>query len=283
MTDGTTQAAGQTGGQSSSQASGQQSSASTGAQDGASQTTQSSQGTTTNQQAATGQQAADTGTQQKAPERPAYVLDEKFWDKESGKVKDKEFSEHINAQTARIAADESRRLSLPQNPEAYQVALPKDFKAPEGTEFKFNENGPLLAQLKTEAHAQGLTQEGFSKLLGIYAGVQIGEAQAVQTAKNAEVAKLGPAGPSRVDAVTTFLKATLGDAEGGQIASRMFTASDVQIMEKLVARFASQGTASFSQQHRDTQAPQISDADWNKMSYSAQKEHAAKYGNSKAA
>ena len=58
----------------------------------------------------------------------------------------------------------------------------------------------------------------------------------------------------------------------------MFTASDVQAMEKLVAKFASQGAAGFSQQHRDvTQAGKVDEATYNRMSYTEKKEYAAKF------
>ncbi len=198
-------------------------------------------------------------------------------------MKGKEFSEHLNAQTARIAADESRRLALPQTPEAYKIALPADFKAPEGIDFKFDDTDPLLAQARSVMHDidQGKLsgQDAFSKLLGLYAGAQVNTEAQVQAARTAEVGKLGPTGSARVGAVTTFFKAMLGDAEGAQFASRMFTASDVQIAEKLVAKFASQGTANFSQQHRDHSVGKVDQATYDAMSYGEKKEYAAKHSN----
>lgn len=202
-------------------------------------------------------------------------------------MKDKEFTDHLSAQTARIAADESRKLALPQTPEAYKIALPADFKAPEGIDFKFDENDPLLAQARSVMHdidhGKISGQDAFSKLLGLYAGAQVNTEAQVQAARNAEVAKLGPTGTARVTAVTTFLKATLGDADGAMIASRMFTAADVQAMEKLVGKFASQGTANFSQQHRDHSVGKVDQATYDRMSYSEKKEYAAKHSNGQAA
>jgi hypothetical protein len=120
--------------------------------------------------------------------------------------------------------------------------LPADFTPPQGVTFEFNAADPLLAQARAVAHENGLSQEGFSKLLGLYAGTQVSSAQAVKTAHDAEIAKLGPTGPARVDAVTTVFKAVLGEKEGNQLASRLFTAADVQIAEKLVAKLTGQGT-----------------------------------------
>lgn len=151
----------------------------------------------------------------------------------------------FNEYAVRVAADESRKLSLPQNPDAYKAELPGDFQTPDGIKFEFRADDPLLAQARTIAHELGIPQEGFSKLLGVYAGTQVANAQAVTAAKNAEIAKLGATGPARVDAVTTVFKSLLGDAEGAQLASRMFTAKDVEIAEKLVARITSQGAGSY--------------------------------------
>ena len=120
--------------------------------------------------------------------------------------------------------------------------MPKDFTPPQGVEFKFNDGDPLLAQARTVAHELGIPQEGFSKLLGLYAGAQVSSQAQIEAARVAEVTKLGPTGPARVDAVTRWAKATLGDAEGAQFASRMFTASDVMNAEKLIARMTGGGT-----------------------------------------
>jgi hypothetical protein len=177
-----------------------------------------------------------------APARPDW-LPESYW--AEGKIKP-EFGAHYNEVMARQAAEEVRRQSLPQTPDAYKVELPSDFRVPDGVTFKFNEADPLLAQAKTMAKEMGLGQEQFSKLLSLYAGTQVSTQQQVETARNAEIAKLGPTGPARIDALGRFFRATVGDAEGKQVMSRIFTASDVAVMEKLAARYATQGGAGFS-------------------------------------
>ena len=73
--------------------------------------------------------------------------------------------------------------------------------------------------------------------------------------RNAEIAKLGSTGPARVDAVSTWAKATLGEAEGKQFVSRMVTASDVAIAEKLIARMTNQGAGGFTQSGRTPPEP----------------------------
>ena len=152
---------------------------------------------------------------------------------------------------ARDAAEQSRRLALPESPDKYEVKLPDGFKPPEGVEFKFNDGDPLLAQARATAHKLGIGQEGFSELLGLYAGAQVANQQQIVAARNAEIAKLGTAGPARVDALTTFWKAQLGEAEGAQVMSRVLTASDVALHEKIVARMQGQNGSSFSTRGRE--------------------------------
>lgn len=200
-----------------------------------------------------------------AAARPEYIP-EAHWDPAANKVRDEAaLSAHYNQIIARDAAAQSQALSRPQTPDAYKIELPADFTPPAGVEFKFNDADPLLAQARTVAHENGLSQEGFSKLLGLYAGTQVSSAQAVKTAHDAEIAKLGPAGPARVTAVTTVFEAVLGSAEGKQLASRLFTAADVQIAEKLVAKLTGQGT--FKQSGREPPAApgKVSQEDYNRM------------------
>jgi hypothetical protein len=204
---------------------------------------------------------------------------EDFWDAAASKVKDKEFSEHLNAMQTRIAADDSRKLSLPQNPDAYKVELPADFKPPEGITFQFRDNDPLLSQARTMAHEMGISQENFSKLLGLYAGAQVSTEQQIGAARNAEVAKLGPAGPARIDALSTFFKAYLGEGEGKQLMARMFTAADVQIAERLVAKITAQGGASFRGSGREPPEPagKVSDETYRKMSPGERLDYARRF------
>lgn len=219
--------------------------------DGTEQSGQSSSQSTgqsqsgTGQQQGSGSQTTQTQTQQSGAQqatRPSYVP-ESHWDSSAAKVKDT-FAAHINELTSFRAAAESKDLAfkaaLP-TPDAYKNDLPSDFKAPDGVQFQFRADDPLLSQARTLAHQMGMSQENFSKLLGLYAGAQVATQQQVTAARNAEIAKLGATGPARIDALTTFFKAQLGEAEGAQLMSRVFTAKDVEIAEKVVAKISGSG------------------------------------------
>ena len=143
------------------------------------------------------------------------------------------------------AGDKVRRSTLPPSPNDYKAELPADFKTPDGITYSFNTEDPLLAQARSVAHEAGISQEQFSKLLGIYAGGQVSSQQQIQTARNAEVAKLGATGPTRIDALTTFFRAYLGEQAGTRRMQRIFTAQDVQDAEMEVSKITSQGGASF--------------------------------------
>lgn len=172
---------------------------------------------------------------------------------------------------ARIAAEDSRRLALPQKPDDYKIALPADFKPPEGVDYKFNDADPNLAQARAVMHdidtGKISGQEAFSKLLGLYAGAQVADQAKITAARTAEVSKLGANGTARVTAVTTFFKSFLGEAEGTQLASRMFTASDIQIAEKLIQKVSSQGGAPFRSNGREPPEPagRVSQEVYDKM------------------
>jgi hypothetical protein len=146
----------------------------------------------------------------------------------------------------RIAADDVRRGTLPATPDAYKNDLPADFKMPAGSEYKFDATDPNLAALRSLAHEEGWTQQGYSRALGAYAAVKLAEDAAISSARTAEVGKLGATGPARIDAVTRFM-----DASGlGVLKSGLITAAQVEAWESHITKLTSQGSAAFSQSHR---------------------------------
>ena len=154
---------------------------------------------------------------------------------------------------------EVKRSTLPVKPDDYKAELPGDFKVPDGITYQFNGNDPLLAQARSVMHDidQGKIsgQEAFSKLLALYAGGQVSSQQQIQTARNAEIQKLGTTGPARVDALTTFFRAYLGEAAGNRRIARLFTAQDVMDAEMEVSKITSQGGAAYRGNGREPPQP----------------------------
>ncbi len=176
-----------------------------------------------------------------------------------------------------FAAEQVRRAALPQKPEDYKVGTTAAFKPPEGVEFKIDEADPLWAQGRSWAQKHGLSQEAFSEAIDLVAGSRISDAATIKAARDAEIAKLGAAGTTRVTALNTFFDA-LGTPE---LKSMLVTAGIVQAAEKLVAKFSSQGAARFSAEHRDMQ-PQgkVSEDEWAKMTPRQKQEYAQRFDQS---
>jgi hypothetical protein len=190
----------------------------------------------------------------------------------------------INELRAFKAAQESKALSRPQSADAYKAELPADFKPPEGINYQFNADDPLLAQAKAIAHAEGLSQEGFSRLLAVYAGSQVANQQQVTMARNAEIAKLGTTGPARIDALDAFFKATLGAADGAERMARIFTARDIAIAEKEMVKM--QGASSGSNFRQGGREPppapgRLSDEEHGRLTPAQKLDYARSFDQSK--
>lgn len=168
-------------------------------------------------------------------------MPESFWDAAGGKVKETELAAHFAELQTRVAAEDSRKLTLPAKPEDYKVELPEDFKLPAGVEFKLDTSNPLWSQGQAWAQKHGLTQEAFQEAIALVAGDRVGTQAQVDQARNAEIAKLGVNGTARVTAVKTWASGILGETGGTQFVSRLFTAADVQMAETLISKFTNSG------------------------------------------
>ncbi len=150
------------------------------------------------------------------------------------------------------AAEESRKLTLPQKAEEYPFKLPDDFQLPQGVEFVLDDKDARIPLLRELALKEGISAEGFQKILGIYASGQVSDKQTIDAAKTAEVQKLGVNGPARKTAVDTFVKA-FDPEHGDEVTKFMFSAGQVQFMEKVMAALrGSEGR--FSHQFREPPA-----------------------------
>ena len=181
-------------------------------------------------------------------------MPEADWDGEKKSVKP-EFGQKVKDTFAFKAEQDVRKATLPKDPNAYTLDLPADFKPPEGVKFEFNKDDPALAQARAAAMDLGLDQAGFSKMLGIYAATRLSDATKINTARTAEIAKLGSAAPQRIDAVKTWAHAKLGADLGGAIEQMLVTAKHVEAFESIINQFSRQGGTQFSQGHREGEPP----------------------------
>jgi len=188
-----------------------------------------------------------------APARPDW-LPENFHDAKTGPKWD-DFGKHYAEVITRDAAEQIRRNALPANADDYKIDLPKDFVVPQGVEFKFDDANPALANARALYHdiqtGKLSGQEGFSKLLGLYAAEQVTQRQNFGAWAKAEQDKLGPNGPARVTAIEQYLTGKLGPATAKLMMAGIAASGQVEGWEKLIAGGVSQGAAPFSQAHRD--------------------------------
>jgi hypothetical protein len=154
------------------------------------------------------------------------------------------------------AAREARKATMPATAAEYSLDLPADFVMPEGQNWKWATDhpvlGPLIGQAKEFAFASGIDQPAFSKMMSLFAASQIHEAQMIAKAQAAEREKLGPMIAHRVDAVTNFIRGSVGDDKIAKaMTQRILTADDVVGWEKIIRKASSQGAASFRQDGRE--------------------------------
>ena len=151
----------------------------------------------------------------------------------------------------RHSIEQSRRLTLPQKPEEYEAALPKDFKLPQGFEYTVDPNDPVLPHARDFALKAGLSKDQFQELVGLHVQSDIARQLRYREQANAEVLKLGAAGTERVTAAQTFLRSQLGDDLAAVVLGTMSSAKHVEAFEKLMSNFRTQGGGTFSTTGRE--------------------------------
>lgn len=183
------------------------------------------------------------------------------------------------------AAAELKKASLPASPADYKADLPADFQMPAGiSEFKFDTTDPLFTSAQAWAHSRQIDQGTFSEMVGLYASAKATEAAQLNAAHADQVAKMGANGPMRVTALETWFRGVVGDDRiAGQMKNMLVTADIVKGMEKIQARMTNQGTASFSQAHREpgpANNGRVSDEQYNAMTPGQRLDYARQFDQS---
>jgi hypothetical protein len=151
---------------------------------------------------------------------------------------------------AHKSAEDSRRLTAPTKVEDFRLELPSDLKMPQGVDFRIDPNNPAVEPARAFALRNNLSQQQFSEMLGVYAASQANEMVAFNTAKAAEVAKLGDAANARVDAVRGWLRSMVPEHFDGlaRVLEMAPSAATVKGLEALMHRYVTQGSGGFMAQ-----------------------------------
>ncbi len=77
---------------------------------------------------------------------------------------EKHYNDNNTPKLTQLAADEIRRTTLPKTPAEVKLELSKEFKLPDGMEWKFDTTRPELAKVQEIAVKRGLDQDTVSEL-----------------------------------------------------------------------------------------------------------------------
>jgi hypothetical protein len=217
-----------------------------------------------------------------AAARPDWAYD-RHWDAQKGELKGADLRSELDGLIADKAAETSRKASVPA-PDKYELKFNADYKLPAGIEWSWDaQDAPLINEARAFANATGMSQDNFSKLLGLYASSRVGEQQMITNAKAAELAKLGANANTRVDAVKTWLSAMAGDNAAAmlRVLDQAPVAGTVEAFETLIQRFTSQGVSGNPAGGRDgnsgRQPTRLSDAEYAKLTYTEKVQYAQQF------
>lgn len=191
--------------------------------------------------------------------RPEF-LPEDLWDAEKNAPKHEEIIKGYGELSKFKADADAKAASVPEKADDYKMpeSLVDDEVAkiiPAGHEITVDEKSPLLVGFREFAHKQKLSQEQFAEGVQLYLKQQVLEEKAFADAREAELKKLGGTGKQRQDAVATFLKSIVGDADAQVLLSGVFSAKQFEAWERVQARFSNNGNVVPFTQQRDNQPP----------------------------
>jgi hypothetical protein len=176
----------------------------------------------------------------KKPERPAWLGKpfDAYWSDDKGVDSEKLTADVEAAFAAKAEADE-RAKAVPEKLEDYKVELPEGMTLPAGMKMEILENHPALPKAREFAKKHGLSKDGFKELVALQGEAEIAEYNQLKAKADEQKALLGENANARVQALVTKATAKLGPELAKAILPMMFTAKQVEAMEKLVAEPAS--------------------------------------------
>lgn len=163
-------------------------------------------------------------------------LPESFWDAEAGQVKVNDLIGSYSELSKFKTETESKFAARPESADKYEVKLPEGFQMPEGVEFKVDADNPLVKAVQETVFNAGGSQADFEKLVGAFVQDTLMETQRAQETAQKEMEALGQNAKVRIEAIETFAKANLSEAEAGALLDSLTTKSAVEAVEKLISK-----------------------------------------------
>lgn len=197
------------------------------------------------------------------PTRPEW-LPESYFDAEKGAIKDEDFGKHYAELATGAKAEQERIAAYPQKLEDLKFELPADLKLPEG--MKLDESNPTFQAFRQFAFEKKLDPAVGSQLLGMYVKEQATNVEAINKRVGEEMQKLGANGAARISSLRTFLDSKVGPELSKSVMAGVFTADQVNGMEKLMLAMSNGGTAVAPGTAREAPKNEISDEEYEAMS-----------------
>jgi hypothetical protein len=199
------------------------------------------------------------------PSRPEWLGKpfDGYWSDDKGVDAAKLTADFETLTTLRADA-EARAKAVPQNLEDYKPEVPEGFKLPEGMKLEALKDSPLLQPAREFAKKHGLSTDAFKEMVALQAKGEVETFQHLAKRAGEERTLLGENANARVMAVTTKLNAKLGAELANTILPMMFTAKQVEAMEKLVAEPASPRLTTNGRENNPP--PTITPEKWDQLS-----------------
>lgn len=117
-------------------------------------------------------------------------------------------------------------------PEAYELALPEEISE----KVSINAEDPLFQSFAATAKELNMSQDGFNKIVGVYAE-KMAEQQKVNLEK--ELSELGEDAPQRIKTLTQWAMNNFDKSEFQTIAQIATSASAIKLLEKMRSKMTS--------------------------------------------
>jgi|TARA_R110000823_G_C15932928_1_gene499688 hypothetical protein len=186
----------------------------------------------------------ETGGGENLAERPSHV-DEKFWNSDTGTVNTEAWSKSYNEMGKQIrtksssmekdlrASMESERFAnRPETSSEYTTDLPDGVEMPEGREWGFAEDDPMVTWLRDSIHEQGGDQEAFDDALIGYMNAKIDSEPDFQE----QVDALGDYGAERVQRVEGFIQNMLSEELQEVVFEESKSSDMIKVFEEIMTK-----------------------------------------------
>lgn len=210
----------------------------------------------------------DTGT----AERPENVPD-KFWDSETNTVKHDDVLKSYSELEKKFG-------SFTGAPDEYVAALSDEIKE-QGVELI--DDDPMIEQAKAFAKEAGMNQEGFGKMINLYAMAKLAESKATEESLTADIASLGDNADRRLNNLTQWANKNLPADLIEGFKDLAVSADAVQALEQIVsltrnaAVQVNEATASPSVTEEELKAVQFAVDEHGNRLINIDKDHKAKF------